>query len=342
VSRLIDRLTQQNSSGLAFVNLWNNQMCPSVEGAFAGQQSQLDTINAILDPNTLTPDKKPIWIFMESYLTGEQSDIDTRATAYGITTEKTAYDNAISALTAYLATLTTPVAWNNTSGNTTIVDATFRTNFTNVLTAKQALLDKMHDSALALANTAQSTANTAQSTATTAQSTATTAQSTATSAQSTANTANTNATAAQTTANTANTNATAAQTAAASAKRNDKISGSWTSPGTILSGADAGSDATITIANHTRYYGDNTSVSVTGGSITGLFYSTTYYLYYDDSNTTGGSVTWHATLDPNTALPNRTAGRHFAGSIITPAPGGAATNGGVAFGASVVTRNEIT
>jgi hypothetical protein len=40
------------------------------------------------------------------------------------------------------------VAWNNTSGNTTINNTTFTTDFTNVLTAKQALLDKMHGVAL--------------------------------------------------------------------------------------------------------------------------------------------------------------------------------------------------
>jgi hypothetical protein len=154
MTRKLDRLNPSNSSGVAFQRLWQRN-CEAVEQNFDSQQSQLDSINAILDPNTLTPDKKPIWMFMQAYLTGEQSDIDSKATTYGVTTEKTNYDNAISALTSYLATLTTPVAWNNTSGNTTIVDTTFRSKFTDVLTTKQVLLDKMHDSAKTLADSAQ-------------------------------------------------------------------------------------------------------------------------------------------------------------------------------------------
>jgi hypothetical protein len=106
------------------LQVWWQLVKTAIEGVLADQQGQIDTINAIIDPNTLTPDKKPIWIFMETYLTGEQSDIDAKATSYGITTEKTAYDNAISALTTYLATLTTAVLWSDTSGNTTIVDTT--------------------------------------------------------------------------------------------------------------------------------------------------------------------------------------------------------------------------
>src|SRR4051812_15238865 len=58
--------------------------------------------------------------------------------------------------------------------------------------------------------------------------------------------------AAQITANTAQTAATTAQSTADTVKRDDSISTSWTSPGTILSATDAGSNATITVSNHTR------------------------------------------------------------------------------------------
>lgn len=292
MTRVVDRLTPQNSSGIPFVNLWNNKVAANIEAALANIQSQIDSINAILDPNTLTPDKKPVWMFIYSFLTGEQSGLDAEATTFGITTAKTTYDNAITTLTSYLATLTTPVAWNNTSGNTTIVDATFRTNFANVLTAKQVLLDKMHDTSRSLANTAQSTAATAQTTATTA-----------------------------------NTAATAAQTTADTVKRDDSISTSWPSPGTAVSASDAGSDATITIANHTRHYSNTDTASVTGGSITGLAYSTTYYVYYDQTSRAGGAVTYHATTNPNTALPGAAAGRHYVAVVTTPASGGTATTG---------------
>lgn len=276
------------------MQVWWQLVVLRLTEALDGQQAQIDTIAAMLDDNTLTPDKKPVWIFIYSFLTGEQAGIDTEATTYGITTEKTAYDNALSALATYLATLTTPVLWNDLTGNTAIVGVTFRSNFNAVLVAKQALLNKMHDAAKSLANTAQSTAVAAQTTATGAAADAATAQ------------------------GTANT-----------VKRDDSISTSWTSPGTILSAADAGSNATVTIANHTRKYTDATSVSVTGGTLTGLAYSTAFYVYYDQTSRAGGAVTYHATTDPNVALSNAAAGRHFCGKVTTPGAGGAATSGGV-------------
>jgi hypothetical protein len=136
------------------------------------------------------------------------------------------------------------------------------------------------------------------------------------------------AAAAQTTANTAVTNAATAQTTANTVKRDDAISTSWTSPGTILSATDAGSNATITVANHTRKYSDNTTASVTGANLTALSYSTTYYVYYDQTSRAGGAVAYHAVTDPNTAQPNAAAGRHFCGKVITPAAAGAPTSGG--------------
>jgi hypothetical protein len=283
------------------MQVWWQLVLQSIADVLAGQQSQIDDINAILDPNNLTPDKKGPWIFIYAFLTSEQSDLDAKATTYGITTEKTNYDNAVSALTSYLAGLTTPVDWDDETGNTTIVAATFRSKFSDVLTKKQLLINKIAAQAKVLADAAQTQANTATTNAATA--------------QSTANTAVSNAATAQTTADTVN--------------RNDSISTSWTSPGIILSASDAGSNATITIANHTRKYTDVSAVSVTGGTVTGLSYSTTYYLYYDQTSRAGGSVTYHATTDPNVALPNAAAGRHYCGKITTPASGGSGTSGGV-------------
>jgi hypothetical protein len=137
------------------------------------------------------------------------------------------------------------------------------------------------------------------------------------------------AVAAQAAAAAAQATADAAQSEADTVNRNDSISTSWTSPGTILSASDAGSDATITIANHTRKYTDASSKSVTGGSITGLAYSTTYTVYYDQVSRAGGAVTYHATTDPNVGLANAAAGRHWCGKITTPASGGGGTSGGV-------------
>ena len=112
-------------------------------------------------------------------------------------------------------------------------------------------------------------------------------------------------------------------------QRNDSISSSWTSPGQILTASDAGTNTTITVADHTRKYGDSTSVFVTGSAITGLAYSTTYQIYYDDAARTGGAVTFNATTNPNNALHNAVVGRHYCGEITTPAAGGGSTSGGV-------------
>jgi len=122
-------------------------------------------LNDIADEDMLTPVEKPPIIQQHAVFVAEQSGIDAQATAFGITTEKTSYDSAMSALVAYLATLTTPVLWSNTSGNTTIVRATFIATFTAVYTTRQALLDAINAKAKVLADAAQATGNTAQLTA---------------------------------------------------------------------------------------------------------------------------------------------------------------------------------
>jgi hypothetical protein len=127
---------------------------------------------------------------------------------------------------------------------------------------------------------------------------------------------------------TAQADATAAATTAAAAERNDAISGSWTTPGATLTASDAGSDAAITVAGHTRKYGDATSVAVSGGSIGGLSFSTAYYVYYDDPSRAGGSVSFQATTNANDAAHNAAVGRHFVGKVTTPADGGGSTSGG--------------
>jgi len=97
----------------------------------------------IASDNLLTAGEKPRVIQDYAVITTEQSGIDSKATYYSITTEKSAYDTAVSALTTYLGTLTTPVLWSNLSGNTTIVGATFRSKFSDVYTTRQALLNKI-------------------------------------------------------------------------------------------------------------------------------------------------------------------------------------------------------
>lgn len=281
-------LVDESGNPTSAFHIWWDNFASRLESVLTDQSNQLADIQNILDPNNLTPDKKGPWIFIESFLTSEQSDIDAKATTYGITTEKTNYDNAITALTTYLATLTTPVAWNDETGNTTIVATTFRSKFDDVLTTKQALLNAMQSQAKTLADNAQSTANTANTTANTANSTANTT------------------------------------------KTNDKISASATSPTTVLSAFDAGSDATINVASHTRIYGDNTSVaSIASHTFTGMAYSTTYGIYYDDPTTSTTSPTYVATTTLSDAMPNKASGRHYVGQVTTPAAGGGTTSGGV-------------
>lgn len=95
--------------------------------------------------------------------------------------------------------------------------------------------------------------------------------------------------------------------------------------GLTLTASDAGTDATITISAHTRVYGDGTSVSVSGGSLTGLAYDTTYYIYYDQPSRAGGSVTYQSTTDATVAA--QTGDRHVVGSTTTPLAAGAPIDG---------------
>jgi hypothetical protein len=97
--------------------------------------------------------------------------------------------------------------------------------------------------------------------------------------------------------------------------------------GTVLSvnplaASDNGTTAKITVAAHTRQYGFGV-LSLNAGSITGLSFSTKYYIYYDDAAYLGGAVAYQAT----TSLQTIAAGNHrvYVSNIVTPANGGAAT-----------------
>jgi hypothetical protein len=129
----------------------------------------LDVLADIASDNVLTPGEKPTIITDYGVITAEQAGIDAQATDYAITTQKTAYDNAVTALTTHLGTLTTPVAWNDLSGNTDIVGTTFRTKFTDVYTTRQALLNAISAAAKVLADDAATAASTAQGAADAAQ-----------------------------------------------------------------------------------------------------------------------------------------------------------------------------
>lgn len=117
----------------------------------------------------------------------------------------------------------------------------------------------------------------------------------------------------------------AAQNAANSAQSVAKLTNSGAA-GLTITATDAGSNASIDISSHTRVYGDGSSVSVNAGSLSGLAYSTTYYIYYDDPSFAGGSVTYQVTTSQMTA--SQTGSRHLVGGVVTPAAGGVPVDGG--------------
>jgi hypothetical protein len=130
--------------------------------------------------------------------------------------------------------------------------------------------------------------------------------------------------AANTAAANANTAADAAVDAAADAARVAALTNSGVS-GITITATDSGSNCTITISAHTRVYGDGTSVSVNGGSVTGLAYSTQYYMYYDQPSRLGGAVSYAATTVKLDAA--QTGDRHLVGTVTTPAALGTPVSG---------------
>jgi hypothetical protein len=98
-------------------------------------------------------------------LTAEQTGIDAQATSYGVTTEKTNYDGAITALKNYLKTtvgvLDASFVWTGITGTTAITRSTWDTNWTTVYTAKTTLLNKIYAVAKTKADGAQSAADAA-------------------------------------------------------------------------------------------------------------------------------------------------------------------------------------
>jgi hypothetical protein len=138
--------------------------------------------------------------------------------------------------------------------------------------------------------------------------------------------------AAQTAADAAATAAAAAQSDADAVAREAARISSYPNPGSILTATDAGSDATITIANHTRVYPvqgsiDIPDVSITGAAIAGLPFSTRHYIYYDDATLADTTPNFVATTTAATAQVGAAAGRHFVGYITTPADGAAPSSG---------------
>jgi hypothetical protein len=92
-----------------------------------------------------------------------------------------------------------------------------------------------------------------------------------------------------------------------------------------LTASDAGSDATIAVAAHVVRAG-SLEISYDAGSITGLAYSTKYFVYADDPNLDGGAVTYAAATNYVNAITGDD--RYYVGEVTTPAAAGPPNNGG--------------
>lgn len=101
--------------------------------------SALAGIGAAVSDGVLSAGEKPPVILDYNTIISNQAGISAQAAAYG--KDHGTFDAAITALTNYLATLTTPTAWNNLSGSTTADGPTTRGKFLAVYAAQQALLN---------------------------------------------------------------------------------------------------------------------------------------------------------------------------------------------------------
>ena len=124
----------------------------------------------------------------------------------------------------------------------------------------------------------------------------------------------------------------AANAAAVAAAREAARISSYTQPSSVLTAADVGTTATVTVAAHLRVYPVQGSIDVPdlmilSGAVAGLAFSTTYYIFYDDTTLTATAPNFVATTSLGTASVGAGPGRHFLGKIITPADGAANTTG---------------
>lgn len=97
-----------------------SDLAAAAADALAAATASEAELLAIASDNILTAGEKPAVIRDVNVITGEQAGLDAQADQYAITTAKDDYDTAVTTLLNYLATLNTPVPWNNTSGNTNL------------------------------------------------------------------------------------------------------------------------------------------------------------------------------------------------------------------------------
>lgn len=86
--------------------------------------------------------------------------------------------------------------------------------------------------------------------------------------------------------------------------------------GLTLEAFNDGADCHVDISDHTRVYGDGSSVAVNGGTLSGIPHDTIVRPYYDQASKAGGAVTYLWTSDIGTAA--QSGDRHSVGAVVTP------------------------
>lgn len=124
--------------------------------------TQVNSLNLAItefsNDNKLTPSEKQSIKQQWDIIAGEKPIIEAEAVTYGVSTEKTAFLNAFSALGSYL----TPLLSNlNTTSD--VVGADLRIKFSDYTTSRAVLSKAISEKAKTLADNAQTSANTANS-----------------------------------------------------------------------------------------------------------------------------------------------------------------------------------
>lgn len=113
----------------------------AVIAAQADATAALNKVAAIVADGVLDKSEKPDVVLRYNSALSEQPGIQNNAVYYAITTEKTTYDAAVAALTAYLTGLAP--AYNDYTTDTAIDRGAFNVAFKNFYDKRQLLLDKI-------------------------------------------------------------------------------------------------------------------------------------------------------------------------------------------------------
>lgn len=149
---LATKYTDDTTANTALTNANNAQSTANT--ASANASTSLAKLADIASDSKLTPVEKTNTKNEWDTIVSEKTKIDSQATTYGITTEKTSYGNAYTNLSDYI----TPLLADLTT-TSDIVGSTFRANFKSYYDARQDLLNAISSKAKTLADTAQNGVN---------------------------------------------------------------------------------------------------------------------------------------------------------------------------------------